>query len=135
MRENQERAGDSRFTFQLEATEDFAQVTAIVESLERAREIAAQFPKSYGMRAKTLSGSGPDYTDADGRRITKGYLELHAKLAADGVNRGVNESGIARLRRTLSKIERLGYAFEYQTNWKNSISLARLEEKIGAALK
>jgi len=58
-------------------------------TVEEAREVAALFPKSVNARAKGLWGSAEH----------KGTVTMVAKLAADGANGGVNETGLRRARR------------------------------------
>lgn len=72
-------------------------------NVEEARELAARFPKSCGMKAGTL-------WTAEGAR---GWVSCQATLQADGVNRGVNETGLRRYRAVLAAAERLGLTVAY----------------------
>lgn len=122
---------DARFT--LDATEDAAWLTGWVDSPELAREIAATFPKSVKMRGGAVGGAGPDYRNPDGSRRDRGYLRLQLRLRKDGVNGGVNEAGIKRLRSALKTIEKHGYSVEYKTSYANSVTRERLDEKLNEA--
>jgi hypothetical protein len=110
------------------------EVTFETESVEHGREVAATFPKSYKVRATTLSGYTEEY-DAlaeemlgplpwgpgkwelfyaevqrlPAQRYCHGWVTLRVGLREDGVNGGVNETGIKRARAFLAKAEKLGF--------------------------
>lgn len=58
-----------------------------------ALRIAAEFPKSYGVRGYYVSGD-----------TEWGGISISAHLSADGANKGKNEGGIARMRKFLAKV-------------------------------
>lgn len=96
---------------------------AEVETLEKAREIAAQFPQSVKLRPTTLDKRNG---------MTVGYLYFNATLLANGVNGGRNEAGIKRYRSLRKAIARLGYATTYATTATNSYTT---EADFEAAIK
>ena len=61
---------------------------------EDAKAFAATFPKSWGVKATTLAGDDEH----------KGIVVFHVQLHADGVNKGVNERGLWRLRKILGRV-------------------------------
>ena len=63
-----------------------------------AAEFAAQFPKSAKVFAGLL------YTENG----TRGWASAQASLVSDGVNGGVNETGLRRYRTIVKTAERLG---------------------------
>lgn len=71
-----------------------------------ARDFAAKLPKSYGMdvsRCGHLDGSPATYRITNRRII----------LAANGVNGGVNETGVKRYRAIARKFDALGVALNF----------------------
>jgi hypothetical protein len=85
-----------------------------VESVERAREIAAQFPKSYKVRGVSLT------TIEDGQRVERGHVGWARRLSPDGTNGGENEAGIAAYYRMIAKLDQFGYGVEWATPYGNS---------------
>ena len=63
------------------------------ETLEQAKEIAADFPKSYKVKVGCLATG----------TSTRGYIEIIARLTSDDTNGGKNETGINRFRKFLNK--------------------------------
>jgi hypothetical protein len=88
--------------------------TLRVETPEQAREVAAQFPKSYKVRGGAISGID------NGVSYTRGHVGWSRKLLADGVNGGVNEAGIAAYHRMVKMLDKLGYAVEWAAPYANS---------------
>lgn len=72
------------------------------ETVEQAQAAAALFPKSCRVRVSTLSGCGAD------RSITLHTIGVDIWLNADGVNKGVNETGIKRYRSIMRAIGKAG---------------------------
>lgn len=98
----------------------------VLPTREDAIAFVAQFPRSTGLRATTLSS-------ADG---TYGYVTGSARLWADGVNGGRNEAGIKRLRSTLKAANKLGIPVVYRAWWGNSYpDMDEFEAKIGEAVR
>lgn len=95
--------------FLAEATADFIQVSAVVETEADAQAVAAQFPKSLKLRGTSIHGS-----DWDGPR---GYLSVRVQLSANGVNKGANESGLKRYRSFARHAGRLRYEVCYAASW------------------
>jgi hypothetical protein len=85
-----------------------------VESVERAREIAAQFPKSYKVRGTSVTSY------ADGHPRVSGYVGWSRRLNPNDVNGGANETGIAAYHRMIAKLDQLGYDVEWATPYSNS---------------
>jgi hypothetical protein len=74
----------------------YVHVKAYFETLELAQEYAARFPKSLKMKPANVSG----YRDAGCNNYSHwAFVFADIKLSSDDVNKGVNESGLARLRR------------------------------------
>jgi hypothetical protein len=63
-----------------------------------AQDFVAQFPKSIGWKASTCT---------DGR-TTWGTAGVTVQLSKDGVNGGVNETGIKRYKRAIVLLEKAG---------------------------
>jgi hypothetical protein len=77
------------------------------EAQAQAAPYAALFPKAAKVQASTLN------TFDDNGRYYAGYLVANARLAADGVNGGRNETGCRRLAQVLRTVQRLGGTVEY----------------------
>jgi hypothetical protein len=90
--------------FTARASRDWIEASATVETVGEAREIAAQFAKSAGVKG------GPVYGHAEGIR---GYVAIRAKLSGDGSNKGANETGLRRYRSFARTAARLGYEIRY----------------------
>ena len=100
-------------------------VSIYTETTEQALALAAEFPKSVGVRATTLSGH--EYDGDYGRDENNvfhmewvhswrcGVVAWRAYLSTDGVNKGRNESGLKRYRSLHRHLGRLGIAAEYDT--------------------
>jgi hypothetical protein len=96
-----------------------------VPTIADAEKLAAEFPKTYKVRGGGLSG-----LDRDGKFCSVGYVNLTVYLWADGVNKGTNESGLARIRKALRKIGTGG--FEYVEAYaQNAASPAELAALLG----
>jgi hypothetical protein len=107
--------------FTVEATYDtvtgaVAQVTvrATVPTFTDAYEIATQFPQLVKLGATTL------HTYEKGECEEFGYLYFDAKLKANGINGGVNETGLKRYRSLRKHLARLGYSISYVAPYGNS---------------
>ena len=72
---------------------------------DEAKTIAAQFPKSIGLRAHRFTGR-PGATET-------GEVVLHADLCPNKSHRGVNEDGVKRYRSFRKHAERLGHKVNY----------------------
>lgn len=83
----------------------------------------ARFPKSYGLRASTLSSSDGPNSTPDRRWVTYPLVTGHARLLADKVNGGVNETGLARVRKVIERAERDGIEVVGRMAFTNSMSL------------
>lgn len=82
-----------------------------VETVEQARELAAQFPASTRVRAATL------YTRDRGDR---GIVRVCIGLSSNR-NRGeVNETGLRRYRAIVKRAEQLGIEVEWRAQFVNS---------------
>lgn len=81
------------------------EISAIVPTVDAAREIAGTFAKSIGVKATSLHRADGHY----------GYLFMRVKLWADGSNGGRNETGIARYQRFRKACDKLGHAVHYGT--------------------
>lgn len=86
-----------------------------------AEEFAAKFPKSCGLRV----GGG---CDADGTRY--GVVTTHVNLYADGVNGGVNETGVKRLKRFLRDTP-----FVVKMNAGNSATPEKITAELGVVAR
>lgn len=94
------------------------EISAIVPTVEAAREIAATFTKSIGVKATSLHRADGHY----------GYLFMRVKLWADGSNGGRNETGIARYQRFRKACDKLGYAVHYGTRPNNQFRYGNMYE-------
>jgi hypothetical protein len=101
-----------------------AQISASIytETAEQARELAARFPKSAGVRANYLSGCEYDVdlvtfrgpVPADKRHPWQcGLVTWRVYLSEDGVNKGRNETGLKRYRTLRKHLGRLGITAEW----------------------
>lgn len=102
-------------------------LSATVATEEEARAIAARFPKSAGIKATTLTSHN------GGATLVQGYLRMGVRLVSDGVNGGVNETGLRRYRSFRRAAEKLGLDVEYTTPYSNSYATeAAFEAAISA---
>jgi hypothetical protein len=83
------------------------------ETREQADAIAAQFTKSAKMIAAEV-------TDPFGPRRHYAVVHSYADLAANSVNRGVNETGVKRYHSVCRQLAKLGYTIEWTTPYINS---------------
>lgn len=90
------------------------QFTAKVDTVEQAREIAAQFPKSYKVRGSSLASY------ATGETVETGIVTWNRRLNPNDSNGGTNEAGIAAYHRMVAKLDQLGYDVEWATPYANS---------------
>lgn len=100
-----------------------------VPTLAEATEIAALFPKVCKVQAHTMSHA------RDGKVGHVGVVCADAKLRSDGVNGGINETGIRRynsLRKACAKLN-LGVTFSADWACNTYQSLAEFEAAIGVA--
>lgn len=88
------------------------QVRADVETTEEAKQIAAMFPKSVGVKG------GPIFHLSDG--VTRGYIHMDVRLSADGVNQGTNETGIKRILSLVRHCAKNGITLTHTARWGNS---------------
>jgi len=103
-----ERIFDGGRPHYFEARADFA-------TIADAQDFAAQFPKLVRMTATECV-----CYNAGAESTRKGIIVVRIHLGADGVNGGVNETGLRRIK-TLARIcERLGIRLERKRNWANS---------------
>lgn len=79
-----------------------ADLVAHFATPEAAAEFVAAQPKALGLHATSLHTT-VDGT-ARGERVVVGYVKGNVKLVKDGVNGGVNETGIKRLRRWVADL-------------------------------
>lgn len=72
---------------------------------DEAKDIAAQFPKSIGLRVHRFIGrpGAPESCE----------VALHADLCPNNSDQGVNEDGVKRYRSFLKHAERLGHEVDY----------------------
>lgn len=110
----------SKFT--ATATASYITISMRVETKEAAQAIAAQFPKSVKAIATTINIIGG--TDR------QGCIDIEARIGANGVNGGKNETGIKRIKSALKTITALGYEFEYTMPWTNSLTEAEFWEAV-----
>jgi hypothetical protein len=126
--------------FTVTATTFQIRVSAETDTVEEARELAAQFPKSAKVKATTLStyvqdaDRNPVPDPVTGRRyqhITKGYVAFYAKLEADNTNGGRNEAGIRRYRSFARAAARLGHSVRYDVKgYTNSLTADQFAEAV-----
>lgn len=93
-------------------------IGASFPNLDAAKAFAGQFPKSYGLRCYTL------YSSLSAASPSTGVVELRATLAADGVNGGRNETGVARARKFLAKVP---YEFKQIEKIQNPATVEQLK--------
>ena len=88
-----------------------------------AEAYAAQFPKSWGIRGGSISGAG-EYT---------GYVDINqVNLTSNNANKGINETGLKRLRTILAGLAARGITPTYTTPYGNSY---RSEAEFWAAIE
>lgn len=85
-------------------------LTASFADRETADAFAGQFPKACQMRAYNLGGD-PEHT---------AMVRSTARLTSDGVNGGVNETGVKRYRAAVRACAKLGASITYTTPYGNS---------------
>lgn len=96
--------------FRLSVTNNSATLSTRTTTEQQARELAAQFPKTVQAEGGALGGD-PDH---------RGYLSVRAALAKNGVNGGVNETGLRRINRAIQVAKTLG-TVEYHLDYSNSL--------------
>lgn len=100
-------------TFKISATEYSIKVTCTVPTEEEAQVLVRQFSKAAKVRAtQFLAGHGRVY----------GYVMFDARLMADGVNGGRNETGIRRYRSVRKTLAILDAKVEWTMNYTNSLT-------------
>ena len=85
--------------------------SAELPTVEAAREFVTLFPKSVKMFAATLYKA--DHT-------VGGWATTRGNLVSDGVNGGLNETGLKRYQAVLKAAAKLGLQIEYAIDAKNS---------------
>jgi len=90
-------------------------VSAYFETHAEAVEAAAAFPKSCKVKAFAC-------TVATETGVVKGSVRSNAKLSANAVNHGVNESGVKRMNRTIDFILDGEYDISFDMKYSNSLS-------------
>lgn len=96
-------------------------VMCVFATLADAEAVASTMPKMVKARTRRLFGS-----DAG-----TGFLDVMVDLCKNGVNGGVNESGIKRYRQLCKWCDANGHTVEYRPSFKNSYpSLAELDAAI-----
>lgn len=81
--------------------------------------IMSKFPKSAGLKRTTLTR--PINNDYLNGSETVPYISGYADFRKNGVNGGVNEAGIKRIRTLLKAAEKAGISVMYQATCTNSI--------------
>lgn len=117
-------SGAAQVSVRLDGSGDVAEIKVriVTATREEAAEIASRFPKSLRVRASSTSGS--DYYDHEvtDPRYSKahklddlwahtwevGTVSFSASFAADGVNKGANETGLKRYRSFVKNAAKLG---------------------------
>jgi hypothetical protein len=74
----------------------FAEIRRTIATVEEAKAIVAELPKSMKLTATTLRSL------ANG---DQGYIRGRVTLKANGVNGGVNETGVKRLKAWVAKLD------------------------------
>jgi hypothetical protein len=90
----------------------------VLETVEQAREFVAAAPKSLKLRATTLTGPINDAYENGSREW--GYVTTDAALLKDGVNGGVNETGIKRYWSLKKWAAKAGVELVWTRQWANS---------------
>lgn len=93
---------------------DFTRVAHVrlyidLDTPEQAVDLAARFPKAAKVHGGPCSGWGPN-----GALPTTGLISGYAILEANGVNGGVNETGLKRYRTWLAAAEKLGLEIDWR---------------------
>jgi hypothetical protein len=86
--------------------------TAYFLTEEAAQEYLARFPKSAGLHVSTTSF---------GASQKVWHVKGQARLLADGVNGGRNETGIKRFQRVLATAAKQDLPIRYETPFANSV--------------
>lgn len=107
-------------TLEVFATDVHLSVDAKFDTIEEAREFAGLFPKSAKFSACRLGV--PKDGDYRNGRVEKGMVRSSAKLAADGVNGGANETAAKRYRTIMRTAAKLGIEIDWRTPYGNSIA-------------
>lgn len=84
---------------------EYVKATTNMVTPDEAAAIAAQFPKSIGLRAHRFTGR-PGATET-------GEVVLQADLCPNKPRQGVNEDGVKRYRSFRKHAERLGHKVDY----------------------
>ena len=99
----------------IRATREFA-------TKEEAAAFAATLPKSCKIRGSSISGHVGDAW------ACWGWISCDVSLTKDGVNGGVNEGGIARVRKFLSKVD---YKIETDSRIANPATVEQIKQVLG----
>ncbi len=92
------------------AYQDFDLMDDRDAAIKLSREIADQFPKSLKVKPSLLHTTGG----------YKPFVQLVANLTANGVNGGINETGLRRYRSFRKNAEKLGIEIEWAPAFRNS---------------
>lgn len=106
----------------VEASEYRLRALIKFETREEAEAYGAKFPKSLRVKA------GPMWSSEN---RTGGYVSLDVTLKATGANGGVNESGIARAAKFLTKAHALGTEAVYVPTFSNSLPYPEVVALLG----
>lgn len=102
----QDDSNEFAANFTLYVGRAFPESTTYREVQAAAADLVAEFPRYVKAQASTLS----TFERVDGvyYNFTLPIVVFHARLAADGVNGGVNETGLRRLAGFRKTLDRLG---------------------------
>lgn len=107
-------------------------ISCQVETVEIAEAYAAEFPKGAKIRASRLTA--PDRVNGGWRDY--GLITGSIGFKADGVNGGINETGLKRYRTWIKALDKLDHTIVFPhvpDNYVNAYkSRAAFEEAIGA---
>lgn len=95
------------------------EISMFVDTRETAQMFVATLPKSLRVRATTMSLSGSQLL---------GMVSFRVSLNADGVNGGVNETGVKRYRRYLKALADAGVEVKWDNEARCTNSYASPEE-------
>lgn len=112
----------ARGTVYLDATPYSLNLDIYFDTKAEAAELAAKLPKSYQAKAGDIWGR---------EGIIGGGFHVRATLNGNGANGGTNESGIARIVKSIAKLRALGVPVVYSRRYLNSLSADEVAELLG----